>query len=123
MTRRAPVAIAALTLCGLANPAPAAATESTAYCLTGTMADGTHTRTGSLAHNGYPLGTRLWIRPSPTGRRRWTVRDRIGHGTQLDFWLPSCDTAITWGRRHVTVTVGWNGWEKRKRARDRRRAK
>lgn len=85
----------------------AIATGSTGYCLNGTMADGSWTRTGSVAHNGYPLGTRLWISPSPTGARRFVVRDRIGWGTQLDFWLPSCSWAISWGRRVVRVRVGW----------------
>ena len=77
--------------------------SSTGYCLHGTMADGTSTRPGSVAHNGYPLGTHLWIKPSPTGRRHFVVRDRIGWGTQLDFWTPTCGQALTWGRRAVTV--------------------
>lgn len=81
--------------------------HSTAYCLPGTMADGTHVRPGSVAHNGYALGTKLTIKPSPTGRRRFVVRDRIGWGTELDFWHPSCSGAIAWGRRRVTVKVGW----------------
>jgi len=83
------------------------ATTSTGYCLQGRMADGSFTRAGSVAHNGYSLGTRLWIAPSPTGRHRFVVRDRIGWGTQLDFWLPSCASAIAWGRRTVRVSVGW----------------
>ena len=82
-------------------------TSSTAYCLTGTMADGSLTRARSVAHNGFPLGTRLSISPSPTGRRRFVVRDRIGWGTELDFWLPSCLWARSWGRRVVHVRVGW----------------
>jgi 3D (Asp-Asp-Asp) domain-containing protein len=81
--------------------------SSTAYCLQGTMADGSYTRPGSVAHNGYRLGTHLWISPSPTGRRRFVVRDRIGWGTQLDFWTPSCAAARAWGRRTVRVRVGW----------------
>src|SRR4051812_9964795 len=50
------------------------ATTSTGYCLPGRMADGTVVRAGSVAHNGYPLGTHLTITPSPTGRRRFVVR-------------------------------------------------
>lgn len=83
------------------------ATSSTAYCLPGTMADGTAVRPGSIAHNGYPLGTRLTITPSPTGRRRFVVRDRIGWGTELDFWVPSCGQALAWGRRTVSIRRGW----------------
>jgi hypothetical protein len=66
------------------------AVTSTAYCLGGTMADGTGVRWGSVASNQYPLGTVMEVTPAPTGRRRWIVRDRIGWGTQLDFWAPTC---------------------------------
>ena len=85
----------------------AIAVVSTAYCLGGTMADGSHVRSGSVAQNSYSLGTHLEITPSPTGRRRFTVRDRIGWGTELDFWLPSCRAAMAWGRRTVRIRVGW----------------
>jgi 3D (Asp-Asp-Asp) domain-containing protein len=98
----------------LAAAALAVPTTSTSYCLQGLMADGTWTRAGSVAHNGYPLGTRLTITPSPTGARRFVVRDRIGWGTQLDFWLPSCAWALGWGRRVVRVHRGW--WQRRGRA-------
>lgn len=76
---------------------------STAYCLRGTMADGTYTRRRSVASNQFPLGTRLYVKPSPTGMRHFVVRDRIGHGTELDFWTPTCAQAIRWGRRTVLV--------------------
>jgi len=79
------------------------AVVSTAYCLSGTMADGSQVRAGSVASNGFPLGSTLEIRPSPTGRRYFTVRDRIGWGTQLDFWLSSCSDARRWGRRTVRL--------------------
>ncbi len=72
------------------------------------MADGTFVRAGSVASNSYPLGTKLTIRSSPTGRRHFMVRDRIGYGTQLDFWVSSCGQAINWGRRSVTVRKGWH---------------
>lgn len=81
--------------------------SSTGYCLRGTMADGTYTRAGSAAHNGVPLGTRIWVRPAVLGRHRWTVRDRIGWGTQLDFWMPSCAQAIAYGRRTRWMRAGW----------------
>jgi 3D (Asp-Asp-Asp) domain-containing protein len=91
----------------IAAAAIAASTTSTGYCLTGAMADGSYTRAGSIAHNGYPLGTRVTVWPSPTGRRHFVVRDRIGWGTELDFWLPSCSWALRWGRRTVHVQRGW----------------
>jgi len=91
----------------LATLALAVPNVSTGYCLRGVMADGTWTRPASIAHNAYPLGTKVTVRPSPTGRRRYIVRDRIGWGTQLDFWTPTCAAAIAWGRRTVRVTLGW----------------
>lgn len=80
--------------------------EATAYCLRGTMADGSYTRAGSVAHNGYALGTKLTI-----NGQRYVVRDRIGYGTVLDIWMPSCGEAVAWGRRTVKVREGW--WAKR----------
>jgi 3D (Asp-Asp-Asp) domain-containing protein len=87
--------------------AAAVALSSTSYCLNGTMADGTRTRHWSAAHNGLPLGTRVWIDPAVRGRHRWTVRDRIGWGTELDLWAPSCGQAVAYGRRVVRLRVGW----------------
>jgi 3D (Asp-Asp-Asp) domain-containing protein len=82
-------------------------TTSTAYCLNGTMADGSWTRAGSAAHNGVALGTRIYVKPAVLGRRRWIVRDRIGWGTELDFWMPTCGQAVAYGRRVVDMRVGW----------------
>jgi 3D (Asp-Asp-Asp) domain-containing protein len=84
------------------------AVVSTAYCLTGTMADGSYTREASIAHNGFPLGTRVTVSPPFRGRRRFVVRDRIGWGTDLDFWAPSCGSAIQYGRRVIRVRRGWS---------------
>lgn len=86
------------------------AVMSTAYCLAGTMADGSAVRGGSLASNQYPLGTILEVQPALGGRRRWTVRDRIGWGTRLDFWSPSCRNAFAWGRRIVRIRP----WQRRR---------
>jgi 3D (Asp-Asp-Asp) domain-containing protein len=90
------------------------AVVSTAYCLSGTMADGTGVRSGSVANNFLALGTPIVVTASPTGSREWRVRDRIGWGTQLDFWVPSCAQALAWGRRTVRLKVGrirhvWKG--------------
>lgn len=79
------------------------AVVSTAYCLSGAMSDGSYVRDGSVASNQYPLGTVLQVEPAPTRRRYWVVRDRIGWGTQLDFWRPACSGAFAWGRRVVRV--------------------
>lgn len=83
------------------------AVVTTSYCLLGTMADGSYTRAGSAAHNGLPLGTRITVEPPFLNRRRWVVRDRIGSGTELDLWAPSCDLSRGFGRRNTTLRLGW----------------
>lgn len=86
------------------------AVSSTAYCLRGTMADGTWTRPRSAASNTLRLGQRIRItsrQAGPGGMRRYVIRDRIGHGTQLDLWTDSCSRAIRYGRRTVTFKLGW----------------
>ena len=81
---------------------------STAYspCSSGSvMADGSHVRWGSVAQNGLRLGTRIRLTRPVHGRRVFTVRDRIGHGTQLDIFMPSCRAAVLYGRRRVVYRV------------------
>lgn len=87
----------------------ASGADSTAYCLRGTMADGTYTRHRSVAMNRHPLGTRIYVlgRGGPNGLRRFIVRDRIGYGSEMDFWRPSCSLARAWGRRNVSYKIGW----------------
>ena len=88
-----------------AMPATAHAdgTNSTSYCLHGRMADGTQTRWGSAAMNGVRLGAHIRLTGrSFFGQRRFTIRDRIGWGTRLDLWHPSCSAARAWGRRWVS---------------------
>lgn len=80
--------------------------ESTSYCQTGRMADGTHTRFGSVASNRHPLHTMIrLVGASFMGRKTFVVRDRIGAYSQLDFFAPSCATATRWGRRRVRYRV------------------
>jgi 3D (Asp-Asp-Asp) domain-containing protein len=108
--------VLALAAAGLVPAAPAQAkpdvraANATSYCLGGRMADGTFTRPRSAAHNGLRLGTRIRLvgHPAgPRGMRRYVVRDRIGHGSQLDLWTGSCGTALRWGRRTVRFRLGW----------------
>jgi len=114
-----------VTLALLAATAPACAhrlgrhltVSSTAYspCSSGSMmANGRHVRWGAVANNMLPLGTRIRLdRPisahRPDGRlvhRRWfTVADRIGWGTELDVWMPSCADAVAYGSRTVGFRV------------------
>jgi 3D (Asp-Asp-Asp) domain-containing protein len=83
--------------------------SSTSYCPGSSgpvMADGTRTRLGSVASNRHPLGTRLrLIGVRFLGRRTFVVRDRIGSGSDLDFWAPSCSASRRWGRRRVRYRV------------------
>lgn len=84
--------------------------EATAYspCSSGSInASGTHTRQGQIAVNFLPLGTkvRLHIPHSIDGRRTFYVRDRIGYGSQTDFFIQNCGEAIRFGRRHVRYEV------------------
>jgi 3D (Asp-Asp-Asp) domain-containing protein len=111
--RLIPLGLAALLYAPEAQARPdSRQVTSTGYCLTGTTASG-YRLTGSptvnmrrtVASNDFRLGTRLYIKPSPTGMRHFIVRDRIGHGTQLDFWIPKCGNALRWGRRTVTIRV------------------
>lgn len=80
--------------------------ESTAYCLTGTMANGERVYRGAVAANRWPLGTRVWVSDSPYGAGTFEVADRIGHSSQLDFGMPGdCAGARQWGRRTIRVRV------------------
>lgn len=99
------LALATALLTG-SSPTEAAVT-STAYCLKGTMANGQTVHSGAVANNHLPLGTRVYVSRSPYGTHRFVVKDRIGHGTDLDFWVPSCATAAAWGRQAVALRVGW----------------
>lgn len=102
------VAAAALAVPAKESPENVMRAESTSYCIRGKMADGTRTRNHSVAMNSLPLGSKIkLIKPRRfRGMRTFVVRDRIGHGSELDFWNPSCSHAThNWGRRTVTLKV------------------
>ena len=91
---------------GLTASGPGRTLSSTAYCETGLMANGRHTRRGAVAGNRWPIGTRLRVNDSPYGPGTFVVEDRIGHGSELDFAIPGdCTAAREWGRRRVIVEV------------------
>ena len=79
--------------------------NSTAYCLQGDLAmqkkggGAYRAHKGIVASNSMPLGTRIRLTKPVFGRYIWVVRDRIGWGTDLDFWTPSCSQALKYGRR------------------------
>jgi 3D (Asp-Asp-Asp) domain-containing protein len=82
--------------------------HSTAYsaCSSGsTTALGTPTHFGEVANNWLRLRTWIELRRPVHGRRRFRVEDRIGWGSEMDFWLPSCSDATNFGRRLVRFRV------------------
>jgi 3D (Asp-Asp-Asp) domain-containing protein len=81
------------------------AVDATAYCLNGAMANGNTVHVGAVASNNHPLGTRIRLARRVMGRRYFRVEDRIGWGTQLDIWMPSCGMAMAFGRRMVRYAV------------------
>jgi len=110
LTTLAAIVVVAL----LAAPTPAQSrspwltVDSTSYspCSSGTItASGKHTYFGEVAMNTLPLGTRIQIRPAAFGRSTFTVEDRIGSGSELDIYQPSCTAAIDYGRRAEHVRV------------------
>lgn len=79
--------------------------ESTAYCLTGTMASGKPVYEGAAAMNGVPLGTRYRVRNGPRAGEVFTIEDRIGHSSQFDIAYPGdCEGAVRYGRRTVSIS-------------------
>lgn len=99
------VLVAALALLYVED-AKGASANSTCYALRGTMADGSYTRHRSVAMNNLPLGSKIRLTGrSFYGYRIFYVRDRIGWGSELDFWSASNSTCTSWGRRTVTYRV------------------
>jgi 3D (Asp-Asp-Asp) domain-containing protein len=93
----------------VAQSTPTISVTTTAYspCSSGTMtASGQHVRAGIAAANWLRLGTRIRIWPPAFGRTRYVVEDRVGYGTSLDLYTPSCEAAIEYGRRVERVTIG-----------------
>lgn len=77
--------------------------DVTSYCETGNRtASGVWPRYGMAASNLFPFGTRLRVPGWPVVV---TITDRIGWGSQLDLFSPSCRGAVQWGRRSLLVEV------------------
>lgn len=70
-----------------------------------TTAAGTGTFFGEVAQNDLALGTRIYMDYPVYGRRMFVVLDRIGSGSELDFFAPYCAWANEWGRRDVGYRV------------------
>jgi 3D (Asp-Asp-Asp) domain-containing protein len=78
---------------------------STAYCLTGTTATGLPVGPGIVAVDPtvIPLGTSMTI----PGYGEGVAADTGGavKGARIDVWLASCEEALDWGYRTVTITL------------------
>ena len=93
-----------------AEPTPAAAggrtitMTATAYCLTGTTANGSQAGPGIIAVDPsvIPLGSHVYV----SGYGDAIAADTGGAivGNIIDVWLP-CGAAIQWGRQTVMVTI------------------
>ncbi len=78
--------------------------SATSYCLTGRTATGTQAGPGSIAVDPtvIKLGSRLYV----PGYGYGIAVDTGGaiKGTLIDVWL-TCDAALQWGRRQLTIYV------------------
>jgi len=68
-------------------------------------ASGAAVSVGIVAMNELPLGTVVRIVSGPFAGAVETVMDRIGWGSELDFWLPSCWEARQYGRQWIEIEV------------------
>ncbi|HEY8761408.1 MAG TPA: 3D domain-containing protein [Candidatus Dormibacteraeota bacterium] len=86
------------------NYQQAIAGSATSYCLTGRTATGTQAGPGSIAVDPtvIKLGSHLYV----PGYGYGYAVDTGGaiKGTLIDVWL-TCDAAVQWGRRQVTIYV------------------
>jgi 3D (Asp-Asp-Asp) domain-containing protein len=79
--------------------------SSTCYAQAGITASGIHTYVGEVAMDSVPLGTHIELSRPVFGRRRFTVLDRIGSGSELDVFNPSEDECLRYGRQRIGYVV------------------
>ena len=87
------------------KPITTLSVDSTSYCQGGTMADGEQTYIGAAAGNLWRFGTRIKILSGRLAGTIVTISDRIGWGSQLDIFNPSCAWAIQYGRERIEVQI------------------
>lgn len=91
-------------------PTPATTISATAYCTGTQTADGGRPYFGEAASNELPLQALIRISPGirpPHGQPRtlFRIRDRIGSGSRLDFYIPwGREPDCAFGRRTLRVT-------------------
>jgi hypothetical protein len=79
--------------------------ESTCYAQGTTTASGGGVYICEVANNEYPLGTRIEVSRPVFGLRVFVIDDRIGYGSQLDFYNPSEAVCDEYGREVVSFRV------------------
>jgi peptidoglycan DL-endopeptidase CwlO len=79
--------------------------SSTGYCLRGTTATGIPVAPGVVAVDPavIPLGTRMFVPGYGEGVAADT--GSAVRGAMIDLWFSSCDEALDWGWRTVTITL------------------
>jgi 3D (Asp-Asp-Asp) domain-containing protein/peptidoglycan hydrolase CwlO-like protein len=79
--------------------------SSTGYCLEGTTATGIPVGWGVVAVDPavIPLGTRMFV----PGYGKGVAADTGSavRGAMIDLWFPTCEQALAWGRKTVTITI------------------
>ena len=53
--------------------------------------------------NGVPFGSKWKVLSGPMAGRTFTVNDRIGHSSQFDIWMASCDACYQYGRKTIDI--------------------
>lgn len=79
--------------------------EATCYHQGSVTASGSGVFVGEVANNFLALGTRILLDRPVFGLRRFVVLDRIGWGSELDFYGPSEGACLAFGRERVGFTV------------------
>ncbi len=87
------------------TPPQVESVNSTSYCQAGIMASGRETFDGAVAGNRWPLGTWLFVLSGSHKGETVQVLDRIGWGSQLDFFTRSCKRAWQYGRQQIKVEI------------------
>lgn len=79
--------------------------SSTGYCLKGSTATGVPTSPGVVAVDPtvIPLGTRMYVPGYGEGVAADT--GSAVKGRTIDVWFESCEDAMAWGRKTVTITL------------------